>query len=139
MVHDGLVEDGIETRVVAQIAAVKCGILLRDDGGELLAQRRAGSIGKLADMLCAMGVDEFAGIEDFPDIVRMDGYDQRATLGVELQEALDFQAQERLAHGGARQSDGGGDVALGKQSVLGVVAADDAVLYKLIGALGSGW
>ena len=99
--------------------------------GAISARRGHGPVGRPL-------LDQRARLDDVVRLLRRDGHDQRALLGVEPDQPLGLQPQQRLAHGRAGDAEPLGDVALGQQGAAGVGALEDGALEVVVGPRGRG-
>src|SRR4051812_45897533 len=90
-------------------------------GGELGAARRGGATR-------AVLLDEQPRLEDVLNLGGRDRHDERAALGVELEEALGLQLDERLAYRRAAQAELLGELVLREQRAAGERAVEQALL-----------
>ena len=83
-------------------------------------------------------LDDDARLEDLADVVERRRHDEGALLGVEPDQPLALEAEQRLPDRGARDAAGLGETALGDQRAAGQTAAEDVALDLGVDPVGGG-
>lgn len=83
-------------------------------------------------------LDQQPGLHHVVDLLRGDGEDQGALLRVELDEPLDLQLEQRLAHGRTGDPHGVGELALSEERPALVATVEYGLLDVRVDAVGGG-
>jgi hypothetical protein len=138
--QDGVAGRGDEEPVEGAVGLHEPGRVARRralvlDGERLL--RLGAEVAPVADdLLPREALDHQPGFQDVLDLRRGDGDHERPALGVQPQQALGLQAQERLADRRAAERDAGRDVALRDEVAAREAPVEDPLLREPVRAVG---
>lgn len=128
------VEAAVGHRGTRQVPGGGLRLLLLQESLQTLDQPRRGR-DRLADRVL---LDQLPGLDDVRDLLRGDGQHQGALLGIELDQPLDLQPQQRLSHRRPGHADRLGQLALGEQRATLVTALQDTLFDVGVHTVGGG-